>query len=370
MEEMVNTVEEVVGTVEGIGSEEAKPVGRKLAIRAAVGLVVAAALAWGGHLYVEGQRRIETDDAFIESHIHAVSARVPGTVTKVLVKDNQFVHKGDLLLTLDDRDYAVKVSSAQADLDIARNDTTGEAAQVEAAKADLERARAQFAQSELDLKRAQVLVGREVMPREQLERRTTDRSVAAAQVKGAEERLRAAQAALGLVGGGKAGAREAKRQSTLDEERLNLSYTKIYAPADGYVTRKSVEPGNRVQSGQSLLAVVPLEDSWITANYKESQLTHVRPGQKVSFKVDTYPGREFTGTVESIMAGTGAAFSLLPPENATGNYVKVVQRVPVRIAIDRASDPNAQLRVGMSVTPVIQVERNTSAIVKELLHLS
>jgi membrane fusion protein (multidrug efflux system) len=166
------------------------------------------------------------------------------------------------------------------------------------------------------------------------------------------------------------GSREAKvaqRQAQLAEAQLHLAYTKVLAPADGYVTRKNVEPGNYLQPGQPVMAIVSLDDAWITANYKESQLTHVRPGQQVRIKVDAYPDKTFSGTVESIMAGTGAAFSLLPPENATGNYVKVVQRIPVRIALDHDSDPDQLLRVGMSVVPTIDTGQNQLAILKGLL---
>ncbi|MBJ6725470.1 HlyD family secretion protein [Geomesophilobacter sediminis] len=367
MEEVIEVPGEVEDKEEQVAS---KGLGRKILVRAVAGAVAVAAAVGGGAWWVEGQRHIGTDDAFVESHVHSVAARVPGTVEKVLVQDNQFVHKGDLLVVLDNRDYAVRVATAQADLDVTRNDTAGDLAQVAAAQAQLERAEAQLAQAQLDRKRAEALVQREVMPAEQLDRRRTDETVAAAQVQEAKEGVRRAQASVGLVGKGRPGAREAQRRSALEQEQLNLSYTRICAPADGYVTRKAVEPGNRVQSGQPLLAVVPLSQAWITANYKESQLTHVRPGQKVIFRVDAYPGREFTGKVESVMAGTGAAFSLLPPENATGNYVKVVQRVPVKIAIDRADQLQSALRVGMSVTPEIQVERSTGAIIRDLLHLS
>jgi membrane fusion protein (multidrug efflux system) len=134
-------------------------------------------------------------------------------------------------------------------------------------------------------------------------------------------------------------------------------YTKIYAPSDGYITKKNVEVGNQVQAGQPLMALVPLKDVWIVANYKETQLTSVRPGQKVQIKVDMYPGKTFSGVVDSIMAGTGSVFSLFPPENATGNYVKVVQRIPVKIILEKATDPEHILRVGMSVQPTIAVRK-------------
>ena len=133
----------------------------------------------------------------------------------------------------------------------------------------------------------------------------------------------------------------------------NLEYTKIYAPSDGYVTSKAAEEGNQVQPGQSLLAVLALHDIWIIANYKETQLKNVRAGQRVQIKVDTYPGKVFTGRVDSIMAGTGAAFSLFPPENALGNYVKVVQRIPIKIVFDKTTDNSRALRIGMSCVPTI-----------------
>ena len=180
-----------------------------------------------------------------------------------------------------------------------------------------------------------------------------DSSKLKAQLKEAEENLRRAQAEAGL--GGKSGTRAKvlERKALLSEAELQLSYTKIYAARDGYITRKSLEPGANIQAGQSLMALVPLQDAWITANYKERQITHMQPGQKVKFRVDAYPGRTFTGQVDSIMAGTGAAFSLLPPENATGNYVKVVQRVPVKIVLEPGQDPDHRLRPGMSVVPTV-----------------
>jgi membrane fusion protein (multidrug efflux system) len=185
-------------------------------------------------------------------------------------------------------------------------------------------------------------------------------------MKEAGEYLKRMQAEAGLGGtqGGKAKVLE--RRALLQEAELQLSYTKIYAARDGYITRKSVEPGANIQAGQALMALVPLKDAWITANYKERQITHIQPGQKVEFSVDAYPGRTFSGRVDSIMAGTGAAFSLLPPENATGNYVKVVQRIPVKIAIDNSSVPGHLLRVGMSVVPTVLTGRSGSAVLRGL----
>jgi membrane fusion protein (multidrug efflux system) len=147
-----------------------------------------------------------------------------------------------------------------------------------------------------------------------------------------------------------------RREAQLMDAQLKYGYTKIYAPTDGHITKKNVEIGNQIQPGQPLMAVVSPEDMSILANYKETQLDKVRPGQKVKIKVDTYPGKTFDGKVDSIMAGTGAVFSLLPPENATGNYVKVVQRIPVKIVLDANTDPEHVLRIGMSVVPTILIK--------------
>ncbi|QWV95039.1 HlyD family secretion protein [Geomonas oryzisoli] len=308
---------------------------------------------FGVRQWVRSKTHIETDNAFVEAHVHSVASRIPALVQRVAVVDNQFVHKGDLLVELDPADYQARLKSAAASLEMAKNETSGDYAEVESARANVVLAAARLDQASLDLKRAESLYAKEVIPREQLDRSRTAHKVAQAQVREAQEAENRAKAMIGMSGSGSKDARVAQKQGDLEAAKLNLSYTRIVAPSDGFVTRKGVEVGNYVQPGQALMAIVPLEDAWITANYKESQLTNVRPGQEVDFTVDGYPGRHFTGKVESIMAGTGAAFSLLPPENATGNYVKVTQRIPVRIAIDRRSDPQHLLRVGMSVVPTI-----------------
>jgi membrane fusion protein, multidrug efflux system len=336
--------------------------------RAALILLILCAIAlfFGIRLWVKSKTHVTTDNAFVEAHVYAVSARVPGNVLRVLVQDNQFVRKGDLLVELDSRDFQVRVDNMTAQLDMAKNETSSTYAQVDAARAAVSLDRARLEQADLDLARGNVLYEKEVIAKEQLDRLVTARKVAAAKLAETEGSVRRALALLGLTGTGGKDAQVVRKQAELAEARLNLDYTKIYAPADGYITKKSVEAGNNVRAGQPLLALVALNESWVTANYKEKQLTHVRPGQKVEFAVDTYPGVTFTGNVDSIMAGTGAAFSLLPPENATGNYVKVVQRIPVKIAIDAASDPKHLLRVGMSVEPVILTERSFGEILKDL----
>jgi membrane fusion protein, multidrug efflux system len=316
--------------------------------------------------WCKSKSHVTTDNAFVESHVYSISSRIPGNVALVRVMDNQPVRRGDLLVELDPVDYRTRLDNAGANLSIAINETSSNYAQVDAARAALNSDRARLEQADLDLERGKALYLKEVIPREQLERLETARKIAAAKLVETEGSVRRALAILGLTGHGGKDALIARRKAELEESRLTLSYTRIFAPADGYITRKSVEQGNNIQAGQPLMSLVALNDVWVTANYKESQLTHVAPGQRVEFTVDSYPGRKFRGTVESIMAGTGAAFSLLPPENASGNYVKVVQRIPVKIAIDRKSDPRHLLRVGMSVEPTILTGRKFGDILKDL----
>ena len=330
-------------------------------------LILAVVGGWFGlRWWIKSQTHVETDNAFIEARSVPVSFKVPGTVKRVLIKDNQFVKQGDLLLELDSVDYEVKRKSAAADLDVSINETSGDYAQIDVVRAALGFAKAKLEQAETDLRRARTLFAREVISKEQLEKLETARNVAQSQYKAVAENLNREQVRLGLSGNGFKDAKIAQKKAKLEEAQLQIFYTRITAPHDGYVTRKNVEPGMNIQAGQPLLALVPLQDAWITANYKESQLTHIKPGQKVEFTVDAYPGRKFTGRVDSVMAGTGAAFSLLPPENATGNYVKVVQRVPVKILIDNNSDPEQLLRVGMSVIPTVLVGRTAGDVLKEL----
>lgn len=349
------------------GPEEEKQGSKRRHKALVVFLIIIIAAGWFGFKWlIRSKTHIETDNAFIEARIVPISAKVPGTVTRVLVNDNQFVKQGELIVELDDRDYRVKVAQTQAGVGMAENETGGEYQKVEGARASLQSARANFDQAMLDLTRGEALYNREVIPKEQLDRLRTAKRVADSKLKEAAEALKRAQAEAGLSNSDGNKARILQRRAQLDEAKLQLSYTKVFAPRDGYITRKFIEPGTNIQAGQSLMALVPLQDAWVTANYKESQLTYIRPGQKVEFTVDAYPGRTFSGSVDSIMAGTGAAFSLLPPENATGNYVKVVQRIPVKIAIDNTSDPEHLLRVGMSVIPTVLVGRNTADILKDL----
>lgn len=281
--------------------------GKKSARRTAIIVAaVGAALMLAGFLLM-GRGWVSTDDAFIEGHVVPVSSRVAGHIVRVLVDDNQVVKKGDLLAEIDPRDYETRLDDARAAVD---------GAQATARK------------TELDVKRYESLAQRSEASRQTVDHAQADAQAARANLEAAQARLRQAE--------------------------LDLSYTKIAAPQAGRVTRKTVEEGAFVAVGQPLLAVVPSE-IWVVANFKETQLRDMRSGQRAEIKVDAYPGK-LEGRVESLQAGTGARFSVLPAENATGNFVKVVQRMPVKIVLDQAADGTRLLAPGMSVEAEVKVK--------------
>jgi membrane fusion protein, multidrug efflux system len=343
------------------------------AVIAVVGII-------GIHFYIGYKStHVSTDDAFIEGYIHTIASKVPGTVKMVLVDDNQHVKAGDPLVEIDETDYDVRVKEASSALNVEKSKLVEAGTRIEAAKrqlselqyrlratkANLEVQEANLRQAELDIKRAENLYKNETIPKERYDKTKTGYDVNVAEVKAAEDQVKQTEAAISTQEAIIKQAQSAEQSQTslvkqkeasLQAAELNKGYTKVYAPVEGYVTKKSVEVGNQIQAGQPLMAVVPLSDVWVVANYKETQLDRVKPGQKVEMDVDTYPGKVFRGKVDSIMAGSGAAFSLFPPENATGNYVKVVQRIPVKIILDKDTDPGHLLRVGMSVVPTILVK--------------
>jgi membrane fusion protein (multidrug efflux system) len=269
-------------------------------------VVAILAITFAAVYAVRSLSRVTTDDAYVDGRFYTVAAKVGGTVKEVYVNDNQGVKKGELLFEIDPVDYELKVNDVEASLEVKN---------------------VLFEQALRDKVRAEALYRQEIYPKERYENVCTACNLAKAQLKAAEAQLKIA--------------------------RRNLEYTKVYAPSNGYVTKKSVETGNQIQAGQPLMAVVDMGDVWVTANYKETQLKNVKVGQRAEIKVDTYPGSIFTGKVESIMAGTGSAFSLFPPENALGNYVKVVQRIPVKIVFDNGTCDKHKMHIGMSCIPTI-----------------
>jgi membrane fusion protein, multidrug efflux system len=362
-------------------SEEMKPNNnnkKKLGVVVLAAITIIGAVSLFFYLGYKASH-ITTDDAYVDGSIHTISSKVTGTVTNIYVKDNQAVKKGDLLLEIDQADYRVKVNEASSGvgaekaklveidtrIEVSKNQLSELTAGLEAAKANLELQEANLKQAERDSLRAENLYKSETISLDRYEKTRTAQTVAQAQVKAAREQVVKAEKALETqksvvrqVESLKAaqGSAVMEKESKFDAAQLNFGYTKIYAPSDGYISKKSVEIGNQIKVGQPLMAVVSLDDIHIAANYKETQLEKIRPGQKVKIKVDTYPGKRFSGKVESIMAGTGAVFSLFPPENATGNYVKVVQRIPVKIVLDKNTDPDHVLRIGMSVVPTVIIK--------------
>jgi membrane fusion protein (multidrug efflux system) len=382
-------------------------------------------LAVGGYLLWQYLSSYEsTDDAQIDGHINAISARISGHLSEVLVEDSQIVKAGDVLVKIDPRDYEVAVSQAQAnladaaaslenartDLPIVSTNTESQLQtarssradanagllsaerQFEAAQARLQTTEAQVNEAQANYKKAADDAARYklLVDKDEISRQTYDQAVQTADVAKAtvaaqnaavlearhnagvaEAAIQQAQAKIPQADASiqsaltrpqqvsqsesrakSAAAKVAELQAQLDQAKLNLSYTIIVAPVSGIVGKKTAEIGQNVSPGEQLMAVVPLDDVWVTANFKETQLRKMKPGQKVKFSVDAYD-HEYTGHVTGIGGASGSRYSLLPPENATGNYVKVVQRIPVRIDLEPNENKDHRLRPGMSVDPKV-----------------
>lgn len=302
-----------------------------------------------------------TDDAFIAAHIVHIAPQVSGQVKAVLVKDNQDVQAGQVLVKIDPSTYQVALDQAQAALAQAQGKVAQAQAQQAVDQANALQAGAQVLvaqanarNAEQELQRYQHL-SKAAVSQQQLDNAVAAATSGAAKVEAAQKQAAAAQAQVkaSVTAIETAQAAVKSAQANVEQAKLMLSYTQITAPQSGLVTKKSVVEGNYVQVGQQLMAIVP-HHVWVTANFKETQLTHMKPGQPVEISVDAFPGIDYHGHVDSIQAGSGAVFSLLPPENATGNYVKVVQRVPVKIVFDdRPQEP--RLSPGMSVEPTVKV---------------
>jgi|OpeIllAssembly_1097287.scaffolds.fasta_scaffold04656_2 membrane fusion protein (multidrug efflux system) len=304
-----------------------------------------------------------TDNAAIEGHVMPIAPQVPGRIVRLLVQDNQEIRHGDVLLEIDPRDYEVKLAKAQANLAAARSRLEQAKAQIAVdeskiaqEKAGVSAIQAEESRAKADLKRYQAVESRAIS-RSQLDLAETQAQAALAQVEVSRNKALAAEAQLGLTKASlqTAGADVQQCEAAVREAELNLSYTKVTAPEAGRVTRRNAEPGAFVQPGQLLMAIVP-RDFWVVANFKETQLTRMRVGQPVEIKVDTFPGRKFTGRIESFQSGAGARFSMFPPENASGNFIKVVQRVPVKILLDSGFDSQLFLGPGMSVVAKVRVQ--------------
>jgi membrane fusion protein (multidrug efflux system) len=371
-----------------------RPHAKWILLAAALVIIVGGLFVW--HYYAS---RESTDDAQIEGDIVPVAARIGGTVTKVLVEDNQYVEAGTVLVELDPTDYQVALQRTEAELadaqanavaaktgvpltttttssqlEVTKANRTAAQKQVDVAKARLAEAQANYRKAAADLERYKPLLEKDEISRQQYDAavatsEATRATVASAEAAVANAESQVAQANAQVqaasvvpeqvnITRAKANSSEAqvqKNQAAVAQAKLNLQYTVIKAPVAGIVSRKSVQPGQIIQAGQPLFALAPTENVWVVANFKENQLRKMRVGQKASIHVDAYD-RDYNGHVDSIGGATAAKFSLLPPENATGNYVKVVQRVPVKIVFEKGQDKEHLLRPGMSVVPTAFVK--------------
>jgi membrane fusion protein (multidrug efflux system) len=337
-------------------------VAKRLLLGAAALGIVAAAGVYGRDWWTVGRFQVETDDAYVAADSVLVSPKISGYLAQVLVQDNQSVRAGEVLARIDDRDYRTALDQARAD--------------VAAARADIDNLQQEIEQQAMTIAQARSLVAADqaaaTFSDQQLRRyaelaHTGAGTVQAAQQYQADIQEKQATLAHDQAGIGvalkqtdvlqaqlaKARATLAQRQAAEHQAELNLSYTIITAPSDGTVGVRTLRVGQYVQAGTQLMALVPLQAVYVTANYKETQLTDVRPGQDVSIDVDTFPGSVVHGHVDSIAPAAGQEFSLLPPDNATGNFTKIVQRIPVKIVIDPHDPLAGMLRPGMSVEPTI-----------------
>jgi membrane fusion protein, multidrug efflux system len=344
----------------------ARPRGRRRRwLVALIALVVVGAIVVGAEWWIEASRWVGTDDAFIDTHMVQVSAQVAGRVEAVLVNDNQEVRAGQPLVELDPADFHAALAQAVANQQSAQGQLAQAEAQLPVARANLDEAKAQAGvaqaasvNAEINLKRDQALarMGGLAVSQQTIDNDTATARSDAANLAAAQQKAVAAEAQIGLdkkdIQTAEAVARAAAAQ--VQQARLNLGYTVLRASVNGRITNKTVAVGNYVQVGQALTALVP-DRVWVTANFKETEIGRMKVGDPVDIYVDAYPGQVFKGRVQSFQAGSGAAFSLLPPENATGNYVKVVQRVPVKIVFDDGPAAHWLLGPGMSVEPYVKI---------------
>src|SRR5208282_129255 len=377
-----------------------------------IGIIVLLIAGFFVYRYVSSYE--STDDAQVDGHVNSVSARITGHVIKLNVQDNQYVQAGTVLVEIDPADYQVaydhakadfedaqaaaiaagvnvpitsvnttsQVSATEADVNSARAGIQVAKQQFEAAKAQLQEAEANNVKAQNDLVRYKQLVDKQEISEQQYDQATASAKASAAAVEAARANAEAAQQQVTQAQGkltqaqanfstantaprqmqvmraraASALAQAQQKKADLDQALLNLQYTKIVAPVSGIVSNRTVEVGQNVAPGQELMKVINLDDVWITANFKETQLREMKQGQRVTISVDAN-GKEYNGKVDSIAGASGARFSLLPPENATGNYVKVVQRIPVKIVLDPGSTNDHALRPGMSVDPKVWIRR-------------
>ncbi|MBD1385548.1 HlyD family secretion protein [Mucilaginibacter rigui] len=339
-------------------TQEAEPKKKNKVLPIILGVVLLGGIIFGVKEYIYFSKHVDTDDAQIDGDISPVVARVGGYVDSIMFEENTHVNKGQLLVKIDDHDYKIKVEQAQAaqvgasaGINVGESQISTTAANSSSAKAEVASAKARLDKVQKDYDRYANLVQDGSVTRQQFDQAKADLEVAKAnynasrdKYKAAVEQIATSRSQLKVTNTG-----VSQRQVDIDYANLQLSYTNVKSPASGIVAKKNVQVGQLVQAGQTLFSVVNDNSIYVTANFKETQLDKIKNGQKVDLKVDAYPNLKVEGTVYNFSPATGAKFSLLPPDNATGNFVKVVQRVPVKIKITGNKEEIAKLRPGMSV---------------------
>jgi membrane fusion protein, multidrug efflux system len=343
-----------------------RPSKRRIALAAALVAALGIGGYYGHYWLTEGRYLVSTDDAYVKADMSVISAKVAGIVMRVPIKDNIPVRAGDVLAQIDDRDYKIAVEAARnklatedATIERLKQQLGAQRAVIEQAKAQLASAKAGQTRASADFERAQELAQKEFSSRQRLDQARADRDQGQASVKAAEAAQASAEANLSVFAAQvkEAEGVRAELQTSLDKALLDLSFTTVKAAFNGVVGNKVVQVGQYVQPGTRLLSLVPLDTAYIEANYKETQLDGIRPGMPAEVAVDAASGRVYRGVVESIAPASGSQYSLLPPENATGNFTKIVQRVPVRIRVEGDAIRDGVLRPGLSVVTSVNTKK-------------
>ncbi|HEY1749430.1 MAG TPA: HlyD family secretion protein [Xanthobacteraceae bacterium] len=343
---------------------------RRVVFGAVALLAIGVAGYFGYEYWTVGRFTVSTDDAYVQAYNTTLAAKVPGYLASVPVTDNTVVHAGDVIATIDDGDYKLavdaareKVTTQQATIARMGHQIQAQEAAVAQAKTQLVSAQAAHTRTQLELDRQIALVARDASSRQLLEQAQANRDQAVAGVQGAQAAIESAAANVDVLKG-----QQQEAISTLDELKTalakaerDLSFTVIRAPIDGVIGNRAMQTGDFVQTGQRVASLVPLDDVFVNANFKETQLARLHPGQTVSIAVDALPEHAIEGTIESFSPASGAVFSLLPPDNATGNFTKIVQRLPVRIHVPPAVAREGLLRPGMSVVVSVNTKVNKAA---------
>ncbi|XSC45259.1 HlyD family secretion protein [Bradyrhizobium sp. RDT10] len=347
----------------------AKPGKRKFVMIGAVALLALAAIGYGVHFVLVGRFYVSTDDAYVRANNTTLGARVSGHVAAILPRDNSIVRAGDVIFRIDDGDYRIavdaarsKIATQQATIDRIGRQVTALESAVEQTKAQLASAEAALKRAGLDFDRQQTLSTKGFASRAAFEVSEASRDQGVAAVRSAQAAFDAARDNVEVTKAQQAEARAqlAELQTQLAKAERDLAFTSVRAPVDGTFSNRLVNAGDFIQAGQRLANVVPLNDVFIDANYKETQLKRIRPGQPVKISVDAYGHRKFAGVVDSISPAAGSVFTLLPPDNATGNFTKIVQRLPVRIRVPKEVAKQNLLRAGMSVYTTVDTREGAA----------